>query len=90
MLVVLCLQSTNCERGFTLYNIICYWLTNRLRTSVVNDIMIIRNANWNVQYVVEHLTTDIVKKFKKIKERRGARENYQKRPYKKRKKDNDA
>ncbi len=64
------------KRGFSLMNILKYWLTNRMRVSLVSDIMMIKNAKWTVQYVIEKWSTSITDKFEKIKDRKGPRDNY--------------
>ena len=81
IMIVLTLSSCNTERVFSIMNIIKTFLTNRLDVSLVNDILILHEARlcssdaWTVKVVVEQYGQEIVRRFKKIKKRRG--------PYKK-------
>eukprot|EP01083_Nonionella_stella_P072166 194393_1 len=89
ILVVICLASVNCERGFSLMNIIKGILSNRLRVELVCDLMTIKGSGWGVQFVVDELGDVVIERFKAMKKRRDAVAPYTKPSYKLKKKKKD-
>ena len=71
MLIVVCLASVNCERGFSLMNIIKYWLSNRMRTELVDAILSIKDSGWTLNDEILLHEKKIINKFKANKKRRG-------------------
>eukprot|EP01083_Nonionella_stella_P177051 621229_1 len=84
-LEIVCLASVNCERGFSLMNIIKTFLSNRLRVCLVSDLMTIKSSEWKLDYVVDVLGDEIIGKYNAMKERRCAVQSYTKPSYKEKK-----
>eukprot|EP01083_Nonionella_stella_P227095 806007_1 len=85
VLEIVCLASVNCERGFSLMNIIKTFLSNRLRVCLVSDLMTIKSSEWKLDYVVDVLGDEIIGKYNAMKERRCAVQSYTKPSYKEKK-----
>eukprot|EP01083_Nonionella_stella_P268015 905692_1 len=81
VLVVICLASVNCERGFSLMNIIKSILSNRLRVELVCDLMTIKGSGWSVDFAVDEKGDVVIDKYKQMKTRRGAVAPYTKPSY---------
>ena len=71
MLIVVCLASVNCERGFSIMNIIKHILSNRMRVSLVSAIMSIKDSDWTITGDLMENEDKILTEFKSQKERRG-------------------
>ena len=70
MMIVICLASVNCERGFSTMVIIKSSTRNTFLVSTVRHVMLIQKSKWNMNDWLGHLSL-IVGKFRDMKERRG-------------------
>ena len=70
MMIVICLASVNCERGFSTMGIIKSSTRNTFLVSTVRHVMLIQKSKWNMNDWLGHLSL-IVGKFRDMKERRG-------------------
>ena len=72
MLIVVCLSSVNCERGFSQMNIIKSILSNRMLVNLVCAILTIKQSGWPLSNEILFYEDQIIEQFKEQKSRRCA------------------